>query len=502
MRPRDFCPRISTILLVAAIVLAVFLSCEESAVTPRQEDTPSCGGLLTDDELMTDVDRGAVPVDSPWSAWIQNNNNPIRSLTEDCYTDLQFLKPLLGKRRLVQLGESSHGVAEFDAVKVRLIKFLHEEMGFDVIAFESSIFECYLANQTPDSISATEMMRRSIFGVWHAQEVLPLFEYIKETQSTKRPLILAGFDIQVSSRTGVLARPAFMRDVVAQIDPAYARTVSAIDSTFVVKYTQTTFEEFKSWVQANARTYMGYYQTMVSFFDAHADSLRSLYADETALPKIARQTAWSMPKFIQVVMAYPGMACNAEINQIISVRDRAMADNAGVLLDNVYPGKKMINWAHNFHIQHDSKTMGQLLAERYRPDLYTVGLYMYRGIAAHNDRQTYRVTPPVANSVESVFYCTRRKLCFVDMLHQQREAGNAWMFEQFLAKSWGLDEVAIVPREEYDAILFIDTVNPPDYVWFASAESEGSRIPLIDVGDALDGFPEAVGAAVAADRFQ
>jgi erythromycin esterase len=50
-------------------------------------------------------------------------------------------------------------------------------MGFDVIAFESSIYECFAANT---AVTSTEMLSGSIFGVWATEEVLPLFDYIKE----------------------------------------------------------------------------------------------------------------------------------------------------------------------------------------------------------------------------------------------------------------------------------------------------------------------------------
>jgi erythromycin esterase-like protein len=89
---------------------------------------------------------------------------------------------------------------------------------------------------------------------------------------------------------------------------------------------------------------------------------------------------------------------------------------------------------------------------------------MYRGLAAENDRSTYWIEPPSPNSIESVFYRTRRKYCFVDLLHQQQEAGNSWMFNSFLAKTGGQTDVNMIPRDEYDAILFIDTVKPPDYL--------------------------------------
>src|SRR5262249_17139170 len=102
-----------------------------------------------------------------WIAWTRSNQFPIPSIvtsSHEDFSDLQFLKDVIGPRRLVQLGESGHGVAEFDSAKVRLIKFFHEEMGFDVIAFESSIYECYAANGS--ATSSLDMLQRSIFTVW------------------------------------------------------------------------------------------------------------------------------------------------------------------------------------------------------------------------------------------------------------------------------------------------------------------------------------------------
>jgi len=87
--------------------------------------------------------------DASWVAWTRQHHFPIASTTarpNDDFADLQFLKTVVGDRRLVQLGESGHGVAEFDSSKVRLVKFFHEQMGFDVMAFESSIYECFAAN--------------------------------------------------------------------------------------------------------------------------------------------------------------------------------------------------------------------------------------------------------------------------------------------------------------------------------------------------------------------
>ena len=130
--------------------------------------------------------------DSRWISWIRENHHaisqPVTTAADD-YADLQFLKEVIGDRRIVQIGESHHSVAEYGAVKTRLIKFLHEEMGFDVLAFESSIYECFAADLR--QLSPADALFATIFSVWAFEEVLPLFEYLNHTQSTARPLAFA-----------------------------------------------------------------------------------------------------------------------------------------------------------------------------------------------------------------------------------------------------------------------------------------------------------------------
>jgi erythromycin esterase len=398
-------------------------------------------------------------VKQEWKDWIKNNHHKIRSLSADDldFSDLQFLHPLIGDRRLVQLGESSHGVSQFNQAKVRLIKFLHQEMGFDVIAFESSIYESFFANENADSLSALDIMKNSIYGVWHCQEALELFKYIKETRDTSRPLILAGFDIQISSSRGIVNRPENFEEIVAKLDPVYAKEVLTNDKAFLAIRNTTISPEDKE-------KYKSFYAALTDWFDLRMDELLSIYANNPRIPLVMRQTSWSMIDYIDK-LSEKGR------EKMMNIRDKGMAGNVFYLLNTLYPEEKIMIWAHNYHIQYDIaewdtsvRNMGSWLINPLRDELYTIGLFMYEGMAAYNDRKRYNIKPAYENSFEAIMYYTGDDYNFVDVLYQEWNEGNSWMFEKIPFHDWGILFRQQTFKNQLDAILFVKEVKPPDYL--------------------------------------
>jgi len=434
--------------------------CTEKETTTESPPLYDENGLLTDAGLRTAEDLNAPTENAKWVNWIKMNNIPIRSLSAEIFTDLEALIPFLENKKFIQLGESGHGVAEFNKAKVRLIKFLHQELGFDVIAFESSIFECFYANQNVSTFDDLDLMYHSIFGVWHTEEVRELFTYIKNSAQTAHPLILAGFDTQISSYSGAINRPSFFKSIISQIDPVYAGQIYAIDSEFIQNWYVADY------LESNQNTLINQYNNLVDFFDNHMSEFASLCPDNPRIPLIARQTAWSMPQFIKQKVS--------DGYSRVEIRDKGMADNFEYLISNIYPDKKIMVWAHNFHIRHNNsavpyyeglKTMGTYIAQNHRTDLYTIGLYMYRGKAAWNNRDVYKIEPARSGSLESIFYRARTKYCYVDMANEEQDEGNSWIFQSIYSKSWGTVDLRMVLKDQYDGILFIDTVNPPEYLY-------------------------------------
>ena len=74
-------------------------------------------------------------------------------------------------------------------------------MGFDVLAFESGLYDCrkaWEALQRGDK--PLESFQQGVFGIWTgSEEVQPLIEYVGNEAKGRHPLELCGFDCQFTA---------------------------------------------------------------------------------------------------------------------------------------------------------------------------------------------------------------------------------------------------------------------------------------------------------------
>jgi erythromycin esterase len=109
--------------------------------------------------------------------------------------------------------------------------------------------------------------------------------------------------------------------------------------------------------------------------------------------------------------------------------------------------------------------MGQLLPHRMKNKSYVVGLYMNRGVSALNNREPAPVRyPHPEGNLESILEKAGHTNLFVDLLRQGNKPGTKWMYTERQALDWGLWDEKLVPREQYDGILFIDETHMPAYI--------------------------------------
>jgi erythromycin esterase len=85
-----------------------------------------------------------------------------------------FLKNYVGTRKIVCLGEGTHGTREFFKIKHRIIKFLANEMNFTLFAIEVNMTECRAINRYV--LYGEGDIRQALDGIyfwtWNTEEVL------------------------------------------------------------------------------------------------------------------------------------------------------------------------------------------------------------------------------------------------------------------------------------------------------------------------------------------
>ncbi|WP_420127322.1 erythromycin esterase family protein [Longimicrobium sp.] len=356
--------------------------------------------------------------------WLQANAHPIRSLSiaDRDFSDLQPLKAAIGDARVVMLGEQTHGDGTTFLAKARLVAFLHQEMGFDVLAWESGMWDLAQAwRHVQAGEDVHEAARRSIYALWmRSEEVLPTFDYVTSTLGTARPLEMAGVDNQFS---GTLAR-----DSMHVLTEQFARRIgSAVPDDPEWPAAKETLHELASSLHYETKPTAAEQARLLRL-------LAALAADAGARPptdreaRFWRQVLAGVDAHARATWASPPNQSNVEASE---ARDAQMGRNVVWLANVHYPGRKIIVWAASAHIARGVAELTRLNGgQPYRytwnmrmgaqahtvlgDDMYTIGFTAGTGTHA-----PYHLTPttleaPLAESMEAYFSQAGLQNAFVD----------------------------------------------------------------------------------------
>lgn len=389
------------------------------------------------------------------SAYVKASTYPIHSIhiSDGDMADLEVIGEAIGEARVVSLGEQDHGDAPTFLAKARLVKYLHEKKGFNVIAFESDFYSLVRAM---DEVKRTgkspeDAMLRNIFGVWsETVECLDVFRYIDSMSKTSSPLHVTGFDSQLH---GAFRVKNYSKEMSALLSQTGSRFADAIAPLF--NYVQRYYPLYAGRVIS--------FDSLV-YFDRIADSIN--------------QELKSLPdsSFIKILMkslkAYTSQhiySAQGDYNTLI-VRDLQMAEDLLWLYRYRYAGQKIIIWSHNYHAgknMYDAFplkkygkhiSMGNELAKVLKDTMYVLGFSSYNGRAGRIYLKQFKVPKPKKQSLENWMAAKDPAYAFVDLKKfRESNPGDSSLF--FMKGKYHKNAKAIW-AQVFDGVFYIRDMYP------------------------------------------
>lgn len=423
-----------------------------------------------------------------WSEWMVENSNGIALSDTTNYQDLDFLRDILKEKRIVFLGESGHGVAEYTILKSRIIRYLHEDLGFDVLAFEANSADAFAADYFNSYSNVDSTIYNSISTLWHVEEIVPLFRYINSTHSTNDPLIVQGVDITQSNGSYAFSR--FLYEQIFAMDPSYAKEIRYKDSVFSAEgvrkwtigetYNESENQRFRNLKEERIKDY----NTLKKYIQEKRDqfpetSIREVEAALFYLQSRIEFIHWSDLDSLRMAGITQGTRyVGVPLQKLFSVyRDFQMAENLKFLVEVLFPDKKIMVWAQNAHIKKWPLRMSFEL-NKIAPT-YTIALNCYSGEGdstfgqgfdgTNPDSMVYQfITPEDPLSIGQLLHSSGHEITFVDMENQIKTDGNSWMFDVAKNHDWdgsGLSELENI-RSVWDALILVNSTTTPEYLEF------------------------------------
>ncbi|MGY3334538.1 erythromycin esterase [Streptomyces filamentosus] len=289
---------------------------------------------------------------TPFGDWLRAHAVPLDHLDPAApLDDLEPLRGVLGDARVVAVGEHSHFIEEFGALRRRLLRFLVERCGFTVLAFEYGFCEAlpldaWVRGEGTDDDLAALLATAVPIGLRE-----PVRHLRRHNRTAATPVRFAGTDVPAAGGS-LLPALTPVADHLRRTDPEAlpaVRAALALAASFAGDSAATAAP---AWARLPAAD-QDALTALLARLRIRFRALRPLYVSrsdelsyDTAL-RCLEAACHGDHTFRSMAGLFAGDGLTADA----SARDHYMAESLLWHLDRLGPSARVVLMAHNAHIQ-------------------------------------------------------------------------------------------------------------------------------------------------------
>ena len=374
------------------------------------------------------------------------------------------------ERKVVLLGEASHGTHEFYAARAAITRRFVEKHGFTIVAAEAdwpdaAVLDRHIRHQPPRA-GAPRPFQRFPTWMWRNPVVAQLMHDLHALNRGRAPEAMAGFyGLDIYNMSGSIEAVLAYLD---EHDPEAAKIARE-------RYGCLTPWQAEPATYGRAALSRGYAECEQQVIAECRELLRrALHEDGGMFGAAMNARLVASAERYYRIMYYGGA-------ESWNLRDSHMAETLGHLLEHHGAEAKALVWAHNSHIGDAEATemgrvraehnIGQLVRERWGDRAALIGFGTHTGTVTaasdwDGDHETKRVLPSRGDSYERVCHDSGVPRFLLDLTPGRDEALRRRLAEPRLERfigviyrpeteRWSHYSQAVLPRQ-FDAWVWFD----------------------------------------------
>ncbi|AXG69782.1 erythromycin esterase [Kordia sp. SMS9] len=375
---------------------------------------------------------------------------------------LDALVAQIGDKRIVALGEDTHGTKEFYELRAAITKKLIQEKGFNLVILENPYEDLEALSQNLQTQPIDSLIKTHLFSIYQTESMKNFLQWLQTYNQTHTPIVFKGCDDSYRELLPEMISIELKSNITPEMTnilKEFHERVTVEASDFYVKYPDKKPVKIDNY---------GYYREVYRLIlqlekEIKKENSSSKYLDELLLN--------AKNSYINYEMIYTGK---------IITRDIVMAERVAFFAKD--PKAKIIVWAHNAHISkeviidNEIGLMGRNLKQEFPNEYVAIAMSSFSGSYSHIKKRLINDDHDYGDQLYEANYPTPPANTFEEKLGQNTSEAYYFHINQNIQKScaqlpkqklklfgYGMndekDYYEVNPALMYDYVVFVKKTN-------------------------------------------